>query len=103
MTPAALFRALGAAWDSDSADMRCDQLAADLAAQVAADGPARVALLRKDAVPQLFGLVFFLDAYGLNLRQRYRQQGDGVFVFLELAEARPSQFVGEVRELSEAA
>ena len=102
MTPAALFRALRTAWDSDSADMRCDQLAADLAAQVAADGPARVALLKKDAVPSLFGLVFFLDAYGLNLRQRYRQQGDGVFIWLEPKEARPSQFVGTVRELEAA-
>lgn len=98
MTPAALFRALRAAWDSDSADMRCDAYAADLAAQVAADGPARVALLKSSVMPQLFGLVFFLDAYGLRLVPRYRQQGDGVFIWLEPQGERVSQFVGTVEE-----
>lgn len=78
--------------------MRCDGYAADLAARVGREGPARVALLRKDAVPQLFGLTFFLDAYGVSLRQRYRQQGDGVFIWLEAAAERGSQFEGRVLE-----
>jgi hypothetical protein len=31
----------------------------------------------------LFGLVYFLDLHGLRLRQRYREQRDGAFIYVE--------------------
>lgn len=98
MTPAHLFWKLMYAWSRDCADMSADIYAADLAALVGREGRTCVALLKKDAVPSLFGLTFFLDGYGLALRQRYRQQGDGVFIWLEPQEERASQFVGTVEE-----
>jgi hypothetical protein len=95
--PAHVFRDLLGSWHRDSADERVDVLAAELAACVAATpGALCLGLLRKDAVPKLFGL---LDGYGLLLRQRYRQQGDGVFVFAERKAEVASEFTGQVREM----
>lgn len=97
--PAHVFRDLLGSWHRDSADERVDVLAAELAACVAAaPGALCLGLLRKDAVPKLFGLIFLLDGYGLLLRQRYRQQGDGVFVFAERKAEVTSEFTGQVRE-----
>lgn len=99
--PAArVFRNLLGSWHRDAADERVDVLAAELAACVAAArGPLCLGLLRKDVVPRLFGLTFLLDGYGLLLRQRYRQQGDGVFVFLERKHGCQHEYAGAtVRE-----
>jgi hypothetical protein len=94
------FRNLFSSWHEDAAGERVAALAAELAANVAAaSAPVCVGLYRKDIVPRLFGLVFLLDGYGLTLRQRYRQQGDGVFVFLEhRAEAAHELAGARVRE-----
>ena len=61
--PASTFRTLDQAFQRDAASHRVDALAAELAAQVGASrGPLLLALLRKEAVPRTFGLVFLLDA-----------------------------------------
>lgn len=98
--PARIFRDLMSHWHRDAVSERVDVLAAELAAHVAtASGALCLGLLHKEAVPRLFGLVFLLDGYGLLLRQRYRERGDGVYVFLERQEARQSDFVGAVSEI----
>jgi hypothetical protein len=92
---AATFRTLLSAWHQDAADERVDALAAELAAAVApSPAPLCLGLIHKEVVPRLFGLVFLLDGYGLLLRQRYRQQGDGVFVFLERRPEAAHEFAG---------
>ncbi len=97
--PARVFRDLVSTWHHDATSDRIDILAAELASSAALSGGALcLGLLHKDAVPKLFGPIFFLDGYGLLLRQRYRQQGDGVFVFLERKAAATSEFVGSVAE-----
>ena len=95
--PARVFRDLTGAFQQDAAGDRVDVLAAELASCVAdARGSLCVGLVHKEVVPKLFGLVFLLDGYGLLLRQRYREQGDGVFVFLERKTAAESEFAGSV-------
>lgn len=95
--PALIFTTLSSAFQRDAASEIVDILAAELTAQVArASGPVCVGLIKREAVPRFFGLVFLLDQYGLILRKRYRQQGDGVFVFLEPKKEVPSEFAGAV-------
>ena len=95
--PARVFRDLTSAFQQDAAGERVDVLAAELASCVAdARGSLCVGLIHKEVVPKLFGLVFLLDGYGLLLRQRYREQGDGVFVFLDRKNVAESEFAGAV-------
>ena len=94
---ARVFRDLASAFQRDAAAERIDVLAAELASCVAdAPGSLCLGLVHKETVPKLYGLVFLLDGYGLVLRQRYREQGDGVFVFLDRKGDAVSEFVGSV-------
>ena len=93
--PARLFRDLLSTWHIDCASHRVDSLAAELAAQAArAEAAVCLGLMQKDAIANVFGLTYLLDGYGLILRQRYRQQGDGVFVFLERKASAAEEFAG---------
>lgn len=100
--PARVFRALHGAWNQDASGERVDQLAAELAACAAAcQGVICLGLVRKEAVPSFFGLVYLLDGYGLLLRKRYRSDGATAFVYLSVSEGAPSEFAGTVvRELA---
>jgi hypothetical protein len=92
---AQLFRQLTYAWYADAASDRVEVLAAELAAASAMQ-PESVCLglMRPEAIPRLFGLVFFLDGYGLTLRQRYRTTKDGVYIFLDRRGVTKSDFSG---------
>lgn len=75
-----------------------DILLCELTARVAAAGhPLCLALHKKEDVPKLYALVYLFDGYGMQLTQRFRQHGDGVFVFLGAASEREA-FAGVVRE-----
>ena len=91
--PARIFRDLSSAWQQGAADERVDRLAAELTACVAAQGTLCLGLIRAEAVPKFFGLVYFLDSYGILLRKRYRQEG-GVLVFVEVKQPVTSEFAG---------
>jgi hypothetical protein len=97
---ASLFRQLIYHWYQDAASEQVELLAAELAARFAAQqGSVCLGLMRLETVPRLFGLVFFLDSYGLTLRQRYRTSRDGVYIFLDKRGESSSDFVGTtVRE-----
>lgn len=95
--PVSTFRALSSAFQHDAAGSEVDLLAADLAARVGSSRhPLCVGLVHKDAVRKFYGLVYLLDGYGLTLRQRHREGGEGVFVYAERKEAAPSEFAGAV-------
>ena len=95
--PARVFRDLVSSWHQDAASDRVDVLAAELVSCVAdAKDSLCLGLIEKAAVSRLYGLVFLLDGYGVLLRQRYREQGDGVFVFLDRKQACESEFAGAV-------
>lgn len=91
--PARLFRDLLSAWHVDASGERVEHLAADLAA-AAASAPSSLCLglMEPDAVRSVFGLVYLLDGYGLILRQRYREQKDGIFIFLDRKAEAKSEF-----------
>ncbi|MGL4610454.1 MAG: hypothetical protein ACRCYY_12380 [Trueperaceae bacterium] len=90
------FRSLLFTWQHDAASGRIDTLAAELTAQVAKDGSVCVGLMQVSSIPKLFGLIYFLDGYGLLLRQCYREQRDGVFVYVDRKGDVASEFVGSV-------
>ena len=93
--PAHLFRTLAHAFNRDAADPAVDALAAELAACAARSGaPLLLGLLRPEAVPRYFNLVFVLDGYGLTLRQRYRRDGDAAWLYLEPKGRPVSEFAG---------
>ncbi len=95
--PVSTFRALSSAFQQDAAGAQVETLAADLAARVGSSRhPLCVGLIRKEAVRKFYGLVYLLDGYGLTLRQRHREGGEGVFVYAERKEAAPSEFAGAV-------
>jgi hypothetical protein len=95
--PASTFRTLDQAFQRDAASSHVDALAAELASEVGASrGPLLLALLRKEAVPRTFGLVFLLDGYGLVLRHRYRRDGQSAFLFVERKQPAASAFAGSV-------
>lgn len=100
--PALLFRDLTSAWQQDAASERVEVLAAELAASVAAfAGSTCLGLIRPEAVPKFFGLVYFLDGYGLVLRKRYRTHADAVFVYLDKkTPAIPQEHCGVVTEVA---
>lgn len=91
---ALLFRNLLATWQQDAASSKVDTLAAELTAHVAKDGSVCVGLMQVSSVPKLFGLIYFLDGYGLLLRQRYRDQRDGIFIYVDRKGETVSEFVG---------
>jgi hypothetical protein len=93
---AQLFRNLFATWQQDAASPKVDALAAELTAQVAQDGSVCVGLMQTSSVPKLFGLIYFLDGYGLLLRQRYRNQRDGIFIYVDRKNETVSEFAGSV-------
>jgi hypothetical protein len=93
--PAAqVFRDLLATWQQDAASPKIDTLAAELTAHIAQDGSVCVGLMQVASVPKLFGLIYFLDGYGLLLRQRYREQRDGIFVYVDRKHEVSSEFAG---------
>lgn len=89
------FERLEQLWEIDAASSEVDILAAELAAQTA-HGRRLVDIRPKDTISKLFGLVFLLDTYGLILTQKYRDQRDGVYVWLELKKPDVSEFEGAV-------
>ena len=95
MTAPQIFRALLSAWHDDAASERVDMLVCELVSAAASGPPRCVSLVKKETLPRLFGLVFVLDSYGIILRQRYREQGDGVYVFVERKQ-NISEFEGVV-------
>lgn len=95
--PVSTFRALSSAFHHDAASAEVDVLAADLAARVGSSRyPLCVGLVRKDAVRKFYGLVYLLDGYGVTLRQRHREGGEGVFVYAERQERAQFEFEGAV-------
>lgn len=90
------FRNLLFIWQQDAASSQIDALAAELTAQVAKDGSSCVGLMQVSSIPKLFGLIYFLDGYGLLLRQRYRDQRDGVFVYIDRKQDAVSEFAGSI-------
>ena len=95
--PVSTFRALSSAFHHDAASAEVDVLAADLAARVGSSRhPLLVGLVRKDAVRKFYGLVYLLDGYGVTLRQRHREGGEGVFVYAERQERAQSEFIDAV-------
>ena len=91
--PVRVFRDLSSVWQQDAASDRVDLLAAELTSCVAAQGTLCLGLIRAEAVPKFFGLVYFLDSYGILLRKRHRQEG-GVLVFAEVKQPVVSEFTG---------
>lgn len=95
--PVSTFRALSSAFQYDAASDAVEELAADFAAQVAREPYSLcVGLVRRDAVRKLYGLVYLLDGYGLTLRQRQREGGEGVFVYAERKLEPVSEFIDAV-------
>jgi GTPase len=90
------FRNLFATWQQDAASAKVDALAAELTAHIAQEGSSCVGLMQTSSIPKLFGLIYFLDGYGLLLRQRYRDQRDGVFIYIDRKNEVTSEFVGSV-------
>lgn len=104
--PAQVFRDLFSTWHHDVMSERIECLAAELSSEVVnAKTSLCLGLIAKESLPKLFGLTYLLDSYGLILRQRYRQQGDGIFVFVELKQECSSEFEGNkvIERLSEPA
>ena len=93
--PARVFRDLSSTWQRDAASERVDLLAAELTSCVAAEGPLCLGLIRAEAVPKFFGLVYLLDSCGVLLRKRHRKEG-GVLVFAEAKREVMSEFAGAV-------
>ena len=93
--PARIFRDLSSVWQRDAASERVESLAAELAARVAAQGTLCLGLIRAEAVPKHYGLVYLLDGYGILLRKRHRKEG-GVLVFAEVKQETTSEFAGAV-------
>jgi hypothetical protein len=93
---AQVFRNLFSTWQQDAASPKIDALAAELTAQIAKDGSVCVGLMQVSSIPKLFGLIYFLDGYGLLLRQRYRDQRDGIFVYVDRKSEVISEFAGSV-------
>jgi hypothetical protein len=92
---ATVFRNLLFNWQHDASSQNVEVLAAELSAQVASSSTSLcVGLMDTHSIPKLFGLIYFLDGYGLLLRQRYRQQRDGVFVYIDLKTEAPNEFAG---------
>jgi len=95
--PVSTFRALSSAFQHDAASAEVDILAADLSARVGSSAhPLCLGLIRKEAVRKFYGLVYLLDGYGLTLRQRHREGGEGVFIYAERKPEVPSEFAGAV-------
>ena len=93
--PARVFRDLFCTWHHDVTSDRVESLAAELLSEVVkAKTSLCLALLEKEALPKLFGLTYLLDSYGLILRQRYRKQGDAIFVFVDQKQEAKSVFAG---------
>ncbi len=93
---AQVFRNLFSVWQQDAASPKVDTLAAELTAHIAKDGSVCVGLMQTSSIPKLFGLIYFLDGYGLLLRQRYRDQRDGIFVYVDRKSNAISEFAGSV-------
>lgn len=96
-TSARLFRQLLGTWQHDASSDVVDILAAELSAEAArAPGSLCLGIMESDSVRSLFGLIYLLDGYGLILRQRYREQRDGIFIFLDQKREVKSEFAGTV-------
>lgn len=93
---AQVFRDLLSNWQQDAASPQIDTFAAELVAHVAKNGSTCVGLMHVSSIPKLFGLIYFLDGYGLLLRQRYRDQRDGIFVYIDRKQETMSEFAGSV-------
>ncbi len=93
--PARVFRDLLSTWHFNALSDRIESLAAELVSEVVlAKTSVCLGLMEKEALPKLFGLTYLLDGYGLILRQRYREKGDGIFVFADLKQESMSEFQG---------
>jgi predicted metal-binding protein len=92
---ATIFRDLLNTWQHDASSEHIESLAAELSSCVAStDTSLCVALMNTQSIPSLFGLIYFLDGYGLLLRQRYRQKRDGVFIYVDRKVEVAHEFTG---------
>lgn len=92
---AIIFRDLLNTWQQDASSERVETLAAELSSYLASTNTSLcVALMNTQSIPSLFGLIYFLDGYGLLLHQRYRQQRDGVFIYVDRKAEVTHEFTG---------
>ncbi len=95
--PARVFRDLLSSWHYNSSSPRIDILAAELTTEVVnARTSLCLGLMEKEALPKLFGLSYVLNDYGLILRQRYRKQNDGIFIFVDQKQNIHQEFKGNI-------
>lgn len=93
--PSTLFKQMLSNWHFDVISEQTDDSIFNFVAEMANHKDSVcVGLMEKAAIPRLYGLTFILDGYGLILRQRYREQGDGVFVFVDHKTDELSEFDG---------
>lgn len=78
------FRQLLAAWNNDQGP-QADEAAAGLAQEVYSAGhPLCVGLFKTELLPRLLGVNYYLlSGHKIWLTQRYRQRGDGIYIFID--------------------
>lgn len=81
MTPPQLFRALLSVWRINPTNPSVDLYARELIAHLADQKHLCLGIIRRDALPKLFGLVYYIERYGVTLSSTYRQD-DTITLYL---------------------
>lgn len=82
---AASFKALISAFSQDASSHAVEVHAANLAAEVAANGETRVAFVKRETIPSLFNLIYFLDTYSVILSSKYTESGEHAYIIASIA------------------